>query len=302
MPTGQKLVTSKWSSGNLVFKEKTVGNDAQVHFGLDASGLDVKLFGATSGCSALWDESADKLILTKASLSFSGAFTADVLDFTDVVIDHTGSNGPCFIRAGTYDSPVTHSDEDQSGMIRLYGETSADGSSYDRGIFVCLKTTGIKGIFPIAGLAEVLAQSGAGPTKVQAAQFIAHLNSATAKLATSGVTDGMFGIWAKVTANAGATIAAGAKVAAIWLDNQLYGDNINTTKEYTIYNTTGGTRPKAWAGFETSSSGWSYLFHFDDTAYDQEPVVSGDKTGGSKAFYLKVLLNTTQYAIQLYAV
>jgi len=54
-------VRSKWSSGNLIFTERVAGNGAQIIFGEDASGLDVKLFGATSGAYVLWDESANSL-------------------------------------------------------------------------------------------------------------------------------------------------------------------------------------------------------------------------------------------------
>jgi len=241
-------------------------------------------------------------------IDFTGTYTGNCIDFTDITIDHTGSNGPCMIRAGTYASPVANADEDQSGMIRLYGETSADGSSYDRGVFVCLKTTGIKGIFPIAGLAEVLAQTGNGPTKVQAAQFICHLNSATAKLAALGgdSTAGMYGGWFKITANEGATTASGSRAAPIWIDNQLYGSNINAgMEEYGIFATTGGSKPKAFIGFETTSSGWTNLLYFDETAYDQDPIFSTGtcKVDASKdsTGTIKIDLNGTTYYIGYWA-
>ncbi len=238
-------------------------------------------------------------------ISFNGTFLNDVIDFTGVTIDHTGSGGPCFIRAGAYGTPVTNADEDQSGFIRMYGQTSANGSSYDRGIFVCLKTTGLKGIFPVAGLAEVLAQTGAGPSKVQAAQFICHMNSATAKLATLGgdATAGMYAAWLKVTSNTGSVCSAGSRVASVWLDNQMNGTV--SGEEYTIFSTTGGSVPDAWAAFETSSSGWSQFLYFDSTCSAVQPVVTSgcnvSGAGGSEA-YLKVLLNATQYGIPLIAI
>lgn len=67
-------VKSDWISGNLVFSEKVIGNGAQVHFGVNDDGLDVKFFGATSGKYMLWDESADKLILV-SDFSCSGTAT-----------------------------------------------------------------------------------------------------------------------------------------------------------------------------------------------------------------------------------
>lgn len=60
-------VKSKWVSGNLVFSEAVTGNDAQIHFGENDDGLDIKFFGATSGSYMLWDESADKLIINAGS-------------------------------------------------------------------------------------------------------------------------------------------------------------------------------------------------------------------------------------------
>lgn len=60
-------VRSKWSAGDLIFYESVAGNGAMVEFGEDASGLDVKLFGATTGKYLQWDESADTLINTGGS-------------------------------------------------------------------------------------------------------------------------------------------------------------------------------------------------------------------------------------------
>ena len=236
-----------------------------------------------------------------AQAVFTGAFSDDCLDFTDAELAHTGSNGPCFIRAGTYASPVTNADEDQSGFIRLYGATTADGSSYDRGVFVCLQTTGIKGIFPVSGLAEVKAQTGAGPTKAQAAQFIAMLQDDTSKLATLGgdATAGMYGAWLKVGSVVGSVSSSGSRVAPLWVDNQMNGTV--SGEEYGIFATTGGTKPDAFIGFETTSSGWGNFLAFDETSYDQDPIVSADLTGSTKK-YLKVDFNGTAYGIHLWSV
>ena len=233
---------------------------------------------------------------------FTGARTADVIDFSGVTINSTGSNGPTLIRGGTYDSPILNADEDQSGFIRLYGETSADGASYDRGLFICLKTTGLKGIFPIAGLAEIKAQTGVGPNKAQAGQFTVLLQDATSKLATLGgdATAGMYAIWAKVGGHGSAEASSGSRIAALWLDNQLQGSVLG--EEYACFITTGGTKPDAVFGFETTGAGWANLFSFDETSFDQEPIASGDKTGQSKEYWLKVDLNGTAYGIQLYTI
>jgi len=279
-----------------------------VYISDDATAIGIYIGDCTTGIDLGTCTTSIDIGSAVTGIDFTGTYTGNAIDFSDVTINHTGSNGPCFIRAGTYASPVLNADEDQSGFVRLYGETSADGASYDRGIFVCLKTSGIKGIFPIAGLAEVLAQGGNGPTKVQAAQFICDLHTVDAKLAGLGgdSTAGMYGAWLKITAIDGATISATARAAPLWLDNQLYGAHAATIgEEYAIFSTAGGTIPKAWAGFETTSAGWTNFLYFDETSYDQAPVVSSgcDVAGaGASEPYLRVSLNGSEYGIPLIAI
>jgi cytoskeletal protein CcmA (bactofilin family) len=52
--------------------------DATVTVGVDDTGYDVKFFGATSGSSMLWDESADDLILTNAGIAVGSDATGDI--------------------------------------------------------------------------------------------------------------------------------------------------------------------------------------------------------------------------------
>ena len=254
-----------------------------------------------------WDQ---QLILSAddTGLGFKGAYSNACIDFTNVTLNHSGSSGPVMIRAGTYASPVTSSDSGQSGMIRLYGRNSALTDSeasgfYDRGIFVSLKTTGAKGIFPISGLAEVEATvSGNGPKAVQSAQFISHLISSSSKLATrdGDTTAGMYGVWLKVASATGSVCASGSRVAAIWLDNSMGGTV--SGEHYSAFITSGGAaKPDAVFGFETGA-GWSNLFYFDETAFDQDPVASATIDGGTQDKYLKVDLSGTAYGIALYAI
>ena len=58
-------ITTVHSSTSFTFKEKVAGSNAQVIIGVDGTGTDLKLFGATASAFVLWDESANKL-------SFSG--------------------------------------------------------------------------------------------------------------------------------------------------------------------------------------------------------------------------------------
>jgi len=234
-------------------------------------------------------------------MGFSGTFAGHVLDFSNIT---QAAGDISLIRAGSYSAPMDAAGEAQYGMLRFYLSTDDNGTSYNRGLFVCLKTEGTKGIFPIAGLAEVLAQSGAGPNKAMAGQFIAMLQESGSKLATMGgdTTAGMYAAWLKVGAVSGATASSGSRIAAVWLDNSLYSTNIHADCEhYSAFISNGGVKADAVFAFETgSNAGWSYLFDFDETAYDEDPVAAGNITGGDKDYNFKCLLNGVPYGIQLY--
>jgi len=246
------------------------------------------------------------LTITSESLDFAGTPTNDVIDFSGITWTPNvgGSGGNCLIRAGTYGAPLTNDSAYQSGMIRLYGRTTDLNTSYDRGVFVCLKTQGSKGIFPVSGLAEVeTTASGDGPTSVHACQYIAHLLETGSKVASTATVHGG---WFKITAIDGATMPVGVVAAPIWIDNQLYGSNIGSggtlATEYGIYATTGGSRPHAVIGFNTTSSGYNNFLSFDSTVASQTMLGSADIDAGTADRYLKIDINGTAYGIQLYAI
>jgi len=70
---GVANVTSGWSSGNLIFKERVRGSGASIQFGEDDNGLDVIFRGDTSGASATWDESEDQFELAGGAALVIGA-------------------------------------------------------------------------------------------------------------------------------------------------------------------------------------------------------------------------------------
>lgn len=273
----------------------------QIVTGVFGNGLFINADGTTAiNISANFTGTTGILIAGTATngISITGACTTGI-KISSYTPDSDGSNGAALLRAGTYGSPLTESTNYQGGLVRYYLETSG-GASYNKGLFMCLKTTGVKGIHGVCGLVEVLAQAGAGPTSVYAAQFVAHLNSDTAKIASGGGLPELVGVWAKITSNVGSTIAGSTRVCALWVDNQLNGTV--SGEEYGIFATCGGSKVDAFIGFETTSSGWSNLFYFDETAYDQDPVVaSGCNVSGAGASeaYLKVNLNGTAYGIPL---
>jgi len=57
------LIKSEWSSGSLIFKKVGTGATTGIVLGEDATGLDFKCYGDTTGKYMLWDQSADKLIV-----------------------------------------------------------------------------------------------------------------------------------------------------------------------------------------------------------------------------------------------
>ena len=207
------------------------------------------------------------------------------------------------IRVGAYGTEVDYgADNHQSGVIRTYTTCSGDISSYDRGAFFCTVTTGAKGAFPVAGLAEAN-NTGTGPKKLQAGQFIAHLGarSSGAVLATAAgdATAGMYGAWLKVTAAGTANCVSGSRVAAAWIDNQMSGTV--SGEEYGLYNTTGASLPDGWAGFNTSSSGYAQLLYFDTTFNSGAGTcVTTDAVPGTQDARIMVWYNGTQYYLPLY--
>lgn len=224
-------------------------------------------------------------------IDFTGTYTGNVIDFSNATISPTGGDGPCLIRAGTYDSPIDLStDIDQSGMIRLYQTTSGTTTNYDRGVFVCLKTTGTKNVMPIAGLAEIGVQSDAGPTNVHAAEFICNMNTSTSAIGASGTgAAGMAAIWAKIGSTLGSATNASSRIAAIWLDTTMSGTV--SGESYVAWITTSTDMDAIFGIHSATGTGVATnLFYFDSSCEDQLPVSNTT---------LKVLLDTTQYYLPL---
>ena len=237
-------------------------------------------------------------------IDFTGTYTGNVIDFSNATIDPTGSGGPCFIRMGAYGSEIDYgADDDQSGAIRIY-TTSSGSASYDRGIFVCTVTTGTKVVYPIAGLAEIN-NTGTGPASSGAGQFIAHLGarSSGANLATLGggsnLLVGMYGLVAKVVAAGTAVCDSGSRAAAIWCDNQMSG-TLNG-EDFGIFATTGASRPNAFIGFSTNSSGYSQLLSCD-TTFDSGAGTCFQTASvpGTQDARIKVWYDGLQYYIPLH--
>ena len=285
-----------FSSGPTVPIDGTVGFQTGCQFQHTDGGAGTAFYineGSVTSCAFVALEGSTG-VLTNLTLSGSavtgidltGTYSGNAIDFSDATIVPSGSGGPCFIRMGAYGSEIDYgASNNQSGAIRIYTTCSGDISSYDRGIFVCTVTTGAKAAYPIAGLAEGN-NTGTGPKNLGAAQFIAHLGarSSGAHLTTLGgsanLLVGMYGAWLKVGATGTAVCDSGSRIAAAWIDNQMSGTV--TGEEFGIFATTGASRPDAFIGFSTNSSGYSYLFNFDSTFNSGAGTcVTTDATGGS---------------------
>jgi len=102
--------------------------DATITVGVDDTGYDVKFFGATSGSSMLWDESADDLILTNAGLAVGSDATGDIYyrDSNGFLARlGVGSNGQVLTTNGTIPS---------WGSASGSGDFSGPGSSTDNAL------------------------------------------------------------------------------------------------------------------------------------------------------------------------
>jgi hypothetical protein len=126
--------------------------DATVTVGVDDTGYDVKFFGATTGKSLLWDESADSLIVT-GTTTLVGTTNLDAVDIdgatqidatVTVGVDDTGYDVKFFgATAGKYMLW-----DESADTLEVSGTVVADGLTVDNGSsqpIATLVTTGVGG-------------------------------------------------------------------------------------------------------------------------------------------------------------
>lgn len=244
-------------------------------FGNGTKNMDVTFYGDVVTNYMTWDESTNKL-------TFSG--------LTEIAM-------------GSYASPKEVGSA--TGVHFAYWSGTGSGAaSFHIGHQVVMKTTETGRPFPLCVQAEADGV-GVGPDRIEAAQFISLLGAGgeATHLTTLGgdATAGMYATWHKVGANTSCVCEAGCRVAAVWLDNQM--NCVVSGEEYAAFITCGGSKVDAVFGFETTSSGWTNLLYFDETAYDQDPVAStGCTIATGDTPYLKVSLNGTAYGIPIIAI
>ena len=102
--------------------------DGTITVGVDDTGYDVKFFGATSGKSMLWDESADSLIVN-GTVDVTGTVTTDGLtvENNDALITLSGTRGT------DTSHTVTTGGTNSQNLIIATGSTSGNGLYYRSG-------------------------------------------------------------------------------------------------------------------------------------------------------------------------
>jgi len=261
-----------------------------INIGADADGFDVTFYGDTSGAYTKWDASEATLTLTASDLVFSGASGTHHINFDAATLSHS------LIGCGSYSSPM---DQSTTTGFASFNSTSDDADSWRYGMALYTKATGAGTKLFGLGMQQEYNGTG-GVDRLQCISAIAFLGGGgeAARLKTLGgdASAGMYCAWFKLAASGTAVIDSGSRMASVWLDSQIGA--VSNGEHYAAFITTGGDPPDAVFGFEASGAGWSNLFYFDETCYDQDPISSlaCDTNGGDSSGSIKFSLNgSTKY-------
>ena len=176
------------------------------------------------------------------------------------------SFGGLSLRLGAYGTPVPDSTVGICNMYALNNTASSIGLVG----FWLIRGTGTGASICWQGLIES-ETTVTGPASLTCVDALVGLTQTTSRLATAADhTSGMFAGHFKVYSVDGATVASGARAAAVWLDGQMNGANASpvAANYYAIYNTSGGNKYEAFAKLHLISgegAGWRTLFEFNFT-------------------------------------
>jgi hypothetical protein len=153
---GTKLVYATADDGTNPNMVDTGIGSHQIHntltVGIDDTGYDVKFFGATSGSYALWDESADSLLLTDSTPLKIG-------DSQDLTLYHDGSNSYITNAVGALKVAT-----ETSGIAVTIGHTTSETTVADN-----LTTTGntsVGGTLGVTGVATFATHVALGDSDI----------------------------------------------------------------------------------------------------------------------------------------
>lgn len=259
---------------------------SEFKLGKNTKGVDFEVYGDAPGQYMQFDASTGELTLAITELNF------------------TGTPNTKLIKAGSYSSKLAYGG---SELITVAAEATSGAWVMGQGMYLSATHEDGK-VFGYSTLIEL--KSTDGTDRGQAGQFIIGLGSigvggteaAVLKTRDGDAGAGMYATWHKIGGSINSVVNSGGRMAAIWLDNQ-FGGTCNG-EEYTIFSSTGGSVPDAWASFETTSSGWASLFHFDETMTGstvaplsaKKPDTSTQNADGS----LIIDLNGTKHYIPYY--
>ena len=254
--------------------------------------------GGTAGSIVIGENNADEVTFG-CTLTLNGT-TGNGINATGTFSDHVIDIQPAAsmgdykaIYIGTWGSEAEFADD--GGLFRIYGKIES-GGDVATNIFVRTLTDSTSK--PIS--AQFYTDSDAdspGPVSMSAVDAFCMLNAGKYLAAGSSMYDHMRAAWFKIGADV--TSHCDGNAIAIWVDNEM---NCTVTgEEYGIFSTTGGSRPDAWAGFETYSSGYDQLLYFDETFNSGAGTcVTTDSVPGTQDARINVWYNDTQYYVPLY--
>jgi len=234
-------------------------------------------------------------------VTVSGDTTTGILisGTSTTAINVTGTTSKAF-RAGSYGTPLTATATTEWVTTGFQGNSSNFYIGYG-----CYGFAAAEDAKVIGHSTTCMITTEDGTDRLQAAQFIACLGTpggseaAILKTLDGDATAGMYGVWAKVFSHAGCTCASGSRVAPIWCDNQMSGTV--SGEEYGIFATTGGTKPDAFIGFETTGVGYDQLLYFDETFNSGAGnCVETSSVPGTQDARIKVYYDGKQYYLPLY--
>ena len=242
--------------------------------------------------------SETQLIGSTGAITITGSATTGVQLATGTFttgIDIGGTVSKA-IKIGAYGAFLTHQ---ATELVTVAASGASSGWYLGYGCYI--RATG-EDAKPFGFCATLESTNTTGIDRMQSAQFISLLGTAggseaaVLKTRNGDATAGLFGSWHKIGGNVNCVANSGSRMAAVWLDNQFHGTM--NGDEYTIFSTTGGSRPDGWACFNTSSSGWNNLFVFDSTMTGSAPIGAAvDTDGNNSDISLIMEYNSTTYYI-----
>lgn len=192
-------------------------------------------------------------------LALGGSLTVDGSSGVEITSDTPTK----VLKGGSYSSMLAHQGTE---LVTIAAAGAGDGWYLGYGCYIRATAEDAK---PFGYCATLESTDTTGIDRMQAGQFISMLGTvggseaAVLKTMDGDATAGMYASWHKVGGNVNCEAASGSRIAAAWIDNQC--NFTPSGEEYGIFASTGGSVPDAFVGFETTSSGYSQLFSFDET-------------------------------------